>query len=197
MARTLQLVPVVSGRRERGFTLIEMMIVVIIVGVLAALAVAGYRKLIAASHISEAQNMVHSIRVAQEAYHSETQQYANMSTSIPAGNAGWYPATTPGKFVTAWGAACTVCTAGMDWTMLPLHVDGPVEFGYATVAGAASTNPTPASVTVNGAAVTFPSPSPTDWFIVAAAGDTDGNGTFCHVYGGSWTNQVFVDHEGE
>src|SRR5271165_4702867 len=43
---------------ERGFTLVEMMIVVAIVGILAALAVVGYRSLVLSSHMTEATNTV-------------------------------------------------------------------------------------------------------------------------------------------
>ncbi|HTB75500.1 MAG TPA: pilus assembly protein PilA, partial [Polyangiaceae bacterium] len=106
------------------------MIVVAIVGILATLAVIGYRKLVQSAHVSEATGMVENIRVAQEAYHSETQQYANVSADL----ASYYPAAPMYQTVTVWGGPCGNCP-GVQWAALPVHVDGPVMFGYATKAG--------------------------------------------------------------
>ncbi|HLZ09165.1 MAG TPA: prepilin-type N-terminal cleavage/methylation domain-containing protein, partial [Chloroflexota bacterium] len=175
-----------------GFTLVELMIVVAIVGILATLAVVGYRKLVQSSHVSEATGMVQNIRVAQEGYHSETQTYANVSNSL----ADYYPAAPKYGTVTVWGAPCTNCK-DVPWAVLPVHVDGPVAFGYATVAGRAG-DAIPAAPNV--AANPFPANVTTDWYVVAADGDLDGNSTEpnnTHVLGASWTNQIIVDREGQ
>ena len=203
MARALHCPVGVSPKRQRGFTLIEMMVVVIIVGILALLAVVGYRKLISSSHVSEATNMVQSIRVAQEAYHSETQQYADVSNTLWS----WYPDTptnlvagTPdGKHVTAWGGTCSGCPTGPGWAVLPVHVDGPVMFGYATKANSAGTNPAawPPDITgqINLSSVT---PSPTEWFMITAMCDLDATGSpYTYVATTSWSNQVFTFNEGQ
>ena len=190
--------------RARGFTLIEMMVVVIIVSVLALLAIVGYRRLILSSNVSEANNMVQNIRVAQESYHSETQVYANVTNGGIYTTSAWYPNTSPnGKTLTAWGATCgSSCNAGYDWSVLPVHVDGPLRFGYATQAGSPSTGLSLANIAVSsvpGGVLTLPQSSATDWYLVGATCDLDNSGGTTqntHVYTTSWSNQIFIDQEG-
>jgi type IV pilus assembly protein PilA len=178
-----------------GFTLVELSVVVAIVGILAVLAVVGYRRVLTSAHTAEATHMVQAIRLAQEAYHAETQRYANLSPSL----ASTYPVpTAPPPAKTQWGAPCgAACNPGMDWSMLSVHADGPVMFGYATTAGRAGQPPNPPHVDVEGNVVRFPEHPVSDWFIIGARGDVDGNGVECRVYGSSFTNELFVDHDGE
>ena len=197
MARALHKRTFVTKAHSAGFTLVELMVVVVIVGVLAMLAVVGYRKLVQSAHVSEATGMVNNIRVAQEAYHAETQQYANISADL----VHFYPQATPTYGVqAAWGAACGAgqCASGMDWSQLPLHVDGPVLFGYATVAGQASTT---APTLPTGAAncnVTYGGSSTPDWYMVEARADLDGDSsTYTTVCATSWTHDVFVINDGQ
>ena len=191
-----------SRRKAAGFTLIEMMIVVAIIAVLATLALVGYRKITQSSHVSEAVSMVTNIRTAQEAYFSETQTYANISLGLPTGQTPsstyLYPVNPTWGKSTTWGAACPSSVCGTDWSVLPVHVDGPVYFGYATVAGVAGvTTGFVSTVYVNGSAMTLSQPQTTPFYEIAAEADLDGNSsTTTDVFGFSWSNQVFVSNEG-
>src|SRR5690349_13572444 len=65
--------PTLGG--ERGFTLVELLTVVVITGVLATLAFASLRAHVSAAWGAEALNMMQSIRAAEERWRSEHMMY--------------------------------------------------------------------------------------------------------------------------
>jgi type IV pilus assembly protein PilA len=179
---------------SRGLTILELIAVIVIIAILAVLALIGYGRWIRSSKMTEAQNMIQKIRDAEERRKAETGSYLDVSNGLGVGNL--YPKATPGKVSTQWGAQCTVCVS--DWANLAITPDGPVQFGYAVVAG--DTTKTPGqkgvNVTIGGNAVTFPNPTG-PWYIVEAMSDLDGNGVFCTIIGTSWDNTLMIDNEGE
>ena len=62
--------------RERGFTLIEVMIVVAILGILAAVAYPGYQDYILRSRITEAVNGMETLRTDMERFYQDNRSYA-------------------------------------------------------------------------------------------------------------------------
>jgi hypothetical protein len=171
---------------------------VLIVGLLAVIATVGYRKWVMASRGAEATNLLGDIRAEEERLKSETNAYLDVSGNIGAGNT--YPATSPGNFVTAWGADCGTCPKPNNWAKLNIAPTAPVMFGYAVIAD--STND-PASRGIGnnvknaGKTVDMSSLAGSPWFVAQAIVDRDGNGVYWTVTTSSSSNQIFIDNEGE
>jgi hypothetical protein len=72
-------------------------------------------------------------------------------------------------------------------------------FGYTTVAGPAGVAPGAGQPTINGTPITWPAANAvtSDWFIVSAVGDVDGDKDYSTVVTSSWANTVWVDRDGE
>ena len=68
-------------RRHRGFTLVELMIVVAIIVVLSVLAVGAYRRFTARARTTQAYAMFAEIRAKEESYRAEFSSYYSLSTS--------------------------------------------------------------------------------------------------------------------
>ena len=89
-------------RFNSGFTLIELMIVVAIIGILAAIAIPQYQNYVARSQVAEALNLIGPVKVAAAEYYSTT---GNLPTSSQLETSGVIPSAITGKYVSAvsWG----------------------------------------------------------------------------------------------
>jgi type IV pilus assembly protein PilA len=76
-----------SIKNKKGFTLIELMIVVAIIGILAAIAIPNFLRYQAKSKQSEAKVLLDGIFTSETAYFAEQNVYA-----VDTGNMGWTPA---------------------------------------------------------------------------------------------------------
>src|SRR5262244_4462693 len=68
--------------RQRGFTLIELMIVVAIIGILAAIAIPNFIKFQARSKQSEAKANLKAIFTAQKAFFQEKDRFSTLTGEV-------------------------------------------------------------------------------------------------------------------
>jgi prepilin-type N-terminal cleavage/methylation domain-containing protein len=179
-------------KRNRGFTLVELMGVVAIVAILATLAVFGVSKYIQSSKASEAIQMLGSMKAAQEQYRAETFAYLDVSGSHTL--TGYYPTATPSR--KAWGWGDTSTDQGKAWQTLGVTADAPVRFAYACAAGDGS-NAIPAPGVSTTVANWPTSSGGVPWYVVRAIGDLDDDGLQSVYVSSSFTGQIITDHEGE
>lgn len=182
-------------RSGAGFTLVELMVVVLITGVLAAIGVVLVRKHFAQARANQALVGLQAIRVGEEAYRAHNGQYLDCSP-----NRVWYPTgATPGKRRYDWrqpGRNEEVepnLNVYQCWTALGVMRTGEgTMFGYLVDAGrpgdtyqAFETQTQPS----------YPSPAPDLWYIIQYKGDTDGNGRFSYGVTSSYGPDLYIEDE--
>ena len=76
--------------QKRGFTHIELLVVVLIIGILAAVAVPQYKKAVAKSRATEAVNILKALQQAQMVYFLANNEYTDdldeLAVEVPAGS---------------------------------------------------------------------------------------------------------------
>jgi type IV pilus assembly protein PilA len=102
-------------RKDEGFTLIELMIVIAIIGILAAIAIPQFSAYRTRSYNSAAEADIRNAATAQEAYYVDNQTYKPNPTDLIGSTYGFY--TTTNVAVTG-GAGQT------QYTMTAIHSSG-------------------------------------------------------------------------
>lgn len=149
----------------RAFTLTELMVVVVIIGILASLGVAGVRKKMQQAKRVEVVSGLQEIAKAQDRYRAEHGMYLNVSPDL----ATYYPPLSPGRVMHFWGH-----TGEQAWRELGPELPQLVSFSYSTVAGLPFSAP-PAVDPAFSNPPAWPAASSLvePWYIVEAKGGDD------------------------
>jgi type IV pilus assembly protein PilA len=162
------------GRRSmKGFSLIELMIVVVIVGVLAAVAGVSYRKYSNRSRNVEAMAMLGEFRAKEEAYKTEFNVYLSTATA----ETTLYPVL--GTCASGQSEPCPkVVTPPAEWVSLGINPQRRQLYcGYVAIAGLATAAPTGSGTAMLGTtAPGFP------WFFLKAVCDNNATVSANHTF---------------
>jgi len=105
-----------TKNNEKGFTLIELMIVIAIIGILAAIAIPQFSAYRIRSFHAAAKADLRNAATAQEAYFVDNQQYCNSKPILLGATYGFYQSQNVN--------VATVNTSTTGYTMTSFHLRG-------------------------------------------------------------------------
>jgi prepilin-type N-terminal cleavage/methylation domain-containing protein len=156
-----------QGKLSRGYTLIELMITIAIVGILSAIAIPVFSSYLNKSRAQEAIQFLGMIKLRQEAYRSEFGQYCDVSNPHPMDGSN----PLSGDNAVRWDSGLS-----QNWRQLGANPDGPVRFSFNTIAGPPGQAPPTTGVWI-GDYTSWGIPTTDFWYVAEASGDLDEDGT--------------------
>jgi len=172
----------------RGFTLVELMAVVVLIGILAALAIVSYRSYLDSARAGEAKDFIQAIHAGQQRYQIATDGYLDCSNNLTS----WYPGKPMGRKrnFTDDNHADHNC-----WALLNVHASEPTVFGFAVVAGSDGENPPTTGLAQQ---PSWPNPTVEPWYVIQAGGDHDNDQSLSFFVSSSFApTEIFSQNDAE
>ncbi len=177
------------GSGKRGFTLIELMIVVVIIAILATIAVASYKRFSRRARVQEAIAFLGDVRIKQESYFQTYHRYVSSGTTPTT----WHPASMDWMMGgNLWGIDCNLAgnqAAFPGWCSLgagyPANQE--VQFQFVVVGRDPANPTTPPTLYIKNPAK--------DWWYARARADFDVDGIYSDIFLSSEMREPFLDNE--
>jgi type IV pilus assembly protein PilA len=178
--------------------MIELLVTVAIIGMLSAMAIAGYRRYVHAAQSSEVRVVFGQIRNGEEAYRAEMLKYLSVSGSFT----DYYPNGNPNddsRWVWERPADSRyVNTSYTGWALRNVHPESPVRYGYVVMADVAPNMP-------GSLDPSFANPPQwptnlsdgTPWFVVAARNKHNASMAPSLAVATSWDGTVYSEGDGD
>lgn len=189
-----------------GFSLVELMMVVIIIGILAAIAGPTYSRSRYRAYALEATEVLSKITAAQEGYRSQFNMYADTSndpslSGMSNGSSGtlpgsWYPALTTRDadgMYDFYGPNGSFLPP--SWNQLGVRPRQRVRYSYQTIAGRPGIVPAVGGPNPTLGYTALPVPQQSAWYYAVAQGDLDRNGTYGRYEVSNLLTSVTVTNE--
>ncbi|MGZ6124235.1 MAG: type IV pilin protein [Myxococcales bacterium] len=168
-------------RAPRGFTMVELMIVVGIIGILASIAIPGYQRITARSHRAEMQAILSKFRMYFKNVHDNQGTFSTPQTLAATAVSAINPATPANP-----GQAGPWVTNATGWGDLPFPPEGAIRMRYWYTMGPVGGDSRVHDVTLQ-ACGSFPGYGPD---VIPCATGVTGNYLYTEVLHGNGTSDV-------
>jgi type IV pilus assembly protein PilE len=190
--------PIRRKQGAEGFTLIELMIVVVIIAVLVTVAVIAYTRHIKKTRMVKEKVFVSKIQALQETYFQQHGNYLNVT-----GEGGFYPSTLPTgdpvPFAPTTASPCT-CPNVCCWGLLGARPESGHTYLQWRVAAAVPTTSTPPTLPgpTSSSAEVVGIQAGVPWYYIWARGDLQGDGPpHTAIYANSVKTDIWTQNEGD